>query len=292
MSRRLRPAPPLVSTGLSFLALLILAIVGGCGNGRVVLPMALDVSGPDAAPVAARDLASDETAVRGIAAILSRELGLPVPTQFTVYLYSSARSFERGLVQDADVPPARAAELSAFAIGVGRRRQLLLNEEGADPTRTEWLRLIAHEMTHVCQIELAGSEGRAAQWLAEGMAEWVAFTVLDRLQLDTLPNRREVARRGIRNHAALLSAKLDLATLGTPRGFTVRHRREGSVPTYQLAFLMADYLIERHGFGRVVGYFRSFASNPDERENFERAFGETIEAFEREILGYLKGVIP
>ena len=47
---------------------------------------------------------------------------------------------------------------------------------------SEWLRLIAHELTHVSQFELAGGEGRAEQWLAEGMAEHVAFQVLERLK--------------------------------------------------------------------------------------------------------------
>jgi hypothetical protein len=273
------------------LALLLLAIIGGCGNGRMVLPITIDPSSL-VPPRDGRELRTDAAAVRGIAAILARDLGLPVPPRFTVYFYDSAKSFERGLIQDGDVSPARAAELSDFAIGVGRRRQLLLNEEGIDPSRREWLRLIAHEMTHVCQIELAEGEGRAAQWLAEGMAEWVAFTVLERLHLDNMGNRREIARRGIRNHAALISARLDLATLGTPRGFTVRHRREGSVPTYQLAFLMSDYLIERHGFGRVVEYFRSFRTSQSPRENFEHAFGSSLDDFEREILTHLKSTLP
>ena len=47
--------------------------------------------------------------------------------------------------------------------------------------------------------------------------------------------------------------RLDLDTLGTPRGFTVRHLRDGSLPTYQLAFLMADYLSRRDGFDRAGG---------------------------------------
>jgi hypothetical protein len=269
------------------LALLLIAVIGGCGNGRIVLPISIDPLAITP-PRDGRDLRTDAAAVRGIAAILARELGLPVPSRFTVYFYDTAKSFERGLVQDGEVSPARAAELSDFAIGVGRRRQLLLNEEGIDPSRREWLRLIAHEMTHVCQIELAEGEGRAAQWLAEGMAEWVAFTVLERLHLDQMTNRREIARRGIRNHAALVSARLDLATLGTPRGFTVRHRREGSVPTYQLAFLMTDYIIEHHGFSRVVDYFRSFGTTQSARENFEQAFGTNLDDFEREILTHLK----
>ena len=95
-------------------------------------------------------------------------------------------------------------------------------------------------------------------WFAEGMAEWVAFTVLQRLSLDTIASRRAAATAGIRNHAALVAARLDLETLGNPRGFTVRHLREGSLPTYQLAFLMADYLVERDGVERMTDYFPSF----------------------------------
>ena len=159
----------------------------------------------------------------------------------------------------------RAAELSEFAVGIGKRRQLLLNDEGGAARGREWYRLIAHELAHVSQIELAEGEGRAEQWLAEGMAEWVAFNVLEQLDLDTVANRRKLATTGIRNHAALVAARLDLETLGNPRGFTVRHLREGSLPTYQLAFLMADYLITRDGVaarGRLLPLLRAPPGSP------------------------------
>jgi len=185
----------------------------------------------------------------------------------------------------------RAAELSEFAVGIGKRRQLLLNDESGTARGREWYRLIAHELAHVSQIEMAQGEGRAEQWLAEGMAEWVAFNVLDRLALDTVMNRRQMAVAGIRNHAALVAARLDLETLGNPRGFTVRHLREGSLPTYQLAFLMADYLIERDGFSRVVSYFRSFERKQDRHANFRDTFGQTLEQFEQEVLAHLKSVV-
>src|SRR6185295_14649374 len=45
-------------------------------------------------------------------------------------------------------------------------------------------------------------EGRAEQWLAEGMAEWAAFTVLERLGLDTLAERRAAALGHVREQAA------------------------------------------------------------------------------------------
>ncbi|HXH81798.1 MAG TPA: hypothetical protein VNN07_02605 [Candidatus Tectomicrobia bacterium] len=279
-----------VSQRLAGALLIAFIAVAGCGSGRIILPFSLDPAGLTPPRDVAR-FATNEDAVRGIAAILTHDLGLSLPARFTVFIYSGREGFERGLVQDAHVSPARAAELSEFAVGIGKRRLLLLNDEGATTRSREWLRLIAHELAHVSQIEMAQGEGRAEQWLAEGMAEWVAFNVLERLSLDTVANRRASATRGIRNHTALVAARLDLETLGNPRGFTVRHLREGSLPTYQLAFLMADYLIGRDGFARVVAYFRSFERRQDRHANFRDTFGQDLEEFEQEVLAHLKRVV-
>ena len=160
----------------------------------------------------------------------------------------------------------------------------MLHDEGGSPASRDWLRLIAHELTHVAQIELAGSEGQAEQWLAEGMAEWAAFAVLESLGLDTLAERRAVAHGLIRDYPALQPGRLDLVTLGSQRGFTGRHQRDGSLATYQLAFLMTDYLARRHGFDRLVVYFRGFASGRSRFENFYAVFGQSLPDFEAEIL--------
>lgn len=274
------------------LSLATMLVVGGCGaarTGRTVVPITMDPA-TLTAPADSRALTTHDAAVRGIAGMLVKDLGLPVPERVTVYVYSNRRVFEQGLIEDANVSPVRAGELADFAIGIGRRRQLLFNDEAYETRGREWLRLVAHELAHVSQIELAAGEGRAEQWMAEGMAEWVAFTVLERLGLDTLPQRRTLARAGIRSHAALVAARLDLETLGTPRGFTVRHLREGSLPTYQLAFLMSDYLIARDGLPKMVEYFRLFGSRQNRFENFRRAFGQTLGEFEKEILAHLKTV--
>jgi hypothetical protein len=279
-----------VSQRLTAALLVSLTSFAGCGSGRVVLPFTLDPAA-SIAPHTSADFVSNESAIRGIATILVHELKLPMPYSFTAYVYSGREGFERGLVVDGNVSPVRAAELSEFAVGIGKRRMLLLNDEGGTARGREWFRLIAHELAHISQIELAQGEGRAEQWLAEGMAEWVAFNVIERLRLDTVTRRRALATAGIRNHAALVAARLDLETLGNPRGFTVRHLREGSLPTYQLAFLMADYLITRDGFPRVVAYLRSFERRQDRHANFRDTFGQSLELFELEVLGHLKGLV-
>lgn len=266
-----------------------MVLLAGCGSGRSAVPFSLYT--PALALPATTGFASTEAAVRGIAGIVALGFGLPLPERVGVFVYPGRLAFERGLVLDAGLDEARATELGSFAIGIGGRGQLLLNRGGLDPgaaAEREWLRLIAHELTHVSQAELAGGEGRGEQWLAEGMAEWVAFSTLERLKLDTLARRRERATTGIVDHSALLGARLDLETRGTPAGFAGWHLREGALPTYQLAFLMADYLIERRGFDRMKRYFGSFSRSRDRQRNFHAAFGASVAEFELDMLGHLR----
>jgi len=278
------------AAGLVALALLGLVAASGCGRReRTVMPVTIDERIGSAAPRHPQDFSSHEAVVRGVAAILRRDLGLPVPEQVTLYLYASRALFERGLVDDGRLAPVRAAELGEFAVAVGKRRQLLLHNEGAPPSSRYWLRLIAHELTHVAQIELATSEGQAEQWLTEGMAEWAAFSVLERLGLETLADRRAVAHGEIRDYPALHPGRLDLATLGSPRGFTTRLQRDGSLATYQLAFLMTDHLVLRHGFDRLLVYYRGFAAGRSRFENFYAVFGQSLPDFEAEIVSRLGG---
>jgi hypothetical protein len=271
---------------LTPLALVVLVCAAGCATGRLVVPITFDANAL-ARPARVQDFTSHEATVRGIAGILTGDLGLPVPAHVTVYVYSSRSVFEQGLINDARISPVRAAELSDFAVGVGKRGQLLLHRETDNPRSREWLRLLAHELSHVSQIELAQGEGRAEQWLAEGMAEWVAFTVLDRLSMDSLARRRARAMAAARAHPAVTKRRLDLGTLGSPRGFTARHLRDGSESTYHLAFVMTDYLITRDGFDRLVGYFSAFAGGGDRDGTFREAFGQSRDDFEHEVLGHL-----
>ncbi len=262
-----------------------LLALGGCQTARSIVPVSLAPASL-ASPTDPRLLTTHDAAVRGIAGMLARDFDLPVPERVTVFVYGSRRGFEQGLVHDAHLSPLRAAELSEFAVGVGRPRQLLFRDDAADRGR-EWLRLVAHELAHVCQIELAGGERGPAQWLKEGIAVWVAFSVLERLRIDSLEHRRHTARAGVRHSSALAAARLDVEGLGSPAGFIARHRRDGTVPTYQLAFLMVDYLIGRDGFPSVVAYFRAFSGSRDRGRNFRSAFGQTVASFEQEFLAQL-----
>ena len=215
-----------------------------------------------------------------------QELGLPLPSTTRVYIYGSRQAFRRGIVEDANLSPDGADELAAFAVGLARPGRVLLNGKLAD-SGSEWMRLVAHELTHVAQFQLAGGEGRADQWLAEGVAEHVAFQTLERMGLGSMERQRKVALRRARGQAAVAQSRLDLATLGSPRQFTLRHQREGSTATYHLTFLLADYLVQRNGFDKVVQYFAKLRTRSSAAA-FAATFGQTLDSFEREVLPYLK----
>ena len=248
---------------------------------RLVIVALLSLLGAASAHAGPRE------AVETVKTILTQDLGLPLPASVGVFIYDSREKFRQGLMDDAWVSAQGVDELASFAVGLARPGRVLLNSRAAK-ARVEWLRLVAHELTHVSQFELAGDEGRAEQWLAEGMSEHVAYQVLERLGVGaTLAEHRDEAKRRARNQAAFARARLDLATLGTPRGFTLRHQREGSVETYHLAFLMVDYLIERDGFPQLVSYFGRL-SYEHRATAFRVAFGQSLEEFEAEVLLHLQ----
>jgi hypothetical protein len=211
-----------------------------------------------------------------------RQVGVALPSDVRVYVYDTRASFRRGLIDEAYVAIERVDEIASFAAGLARPGRVLLHSKAARGKR-EWRRLIAHELTHVAQFAAAGGDGRADQWLAEGVAERVAFEVLERLGLDTLAERRARALAGARQHPGFVAGRLDLAALGSPREFTLRHQRDGSLETYQLSFLMADYLVERFGLDHVLGYFRA-CRRLDRERAFVATFGQSVAEFETDVL--------
>ena len=223
------------------------------------------------------------TTLRTVAAVLRSEFGLPLPSRLVARAYGSPDGFARGLVAHALVEPGRAAELAGFAAGVALPGSVLLREPALAKPSDEWVRLVAHELTHVAQIELAGGDAPAARWLGEGMAEWIAYSVLHRNVPGTLQAHRQEAASAM--CAALSQQTLDLAELGTPEGFLRRAVQRGVVPTYQIAFVLTDDLLARVGLRSVRAYFGTFRESMDADANFAAAFGTPLHEFEREATG-------
>jgi hypothetical protein len=268
------------------LSALSLAVLATSEPGRVAFSIPLQGFGLGL-PAEALPVATHEARIRRIARVLRDDLGLPLPDRVMLHLYATPDLFAHHLV-GMGVAPSLAADLGGFAAGVTFDRHLLFLEPELRRGGHEALRLVAHEMTHLAQFELAGGEGRASHWLTEGMAEWVAYRVLDRIGVRAAAGARSAILDAVHAHLRGEDADgaviLDLTQLDDPLAFYERGRRDGLVSTYRLAFAMTDRLIDRHGFDRLVTYFRSFEHAADRQRNFQRAFGYTLQDFEREAL--------
>ena len=244
-----------------------------------------------AAPVLSIDGAPANSAAlfTTVARTVQMDLGLPLPARITARIYEGPAPFEEGLTTYGAVPAAQAAELARFAIGAAiPGTVLLVAPASASAPSLEWPRLIAHELTHLAQMELAATETGPAQWLVEGMAEWVAYRVLARLGLVDFETWSVGARTAAVDYV-VRAAGLNLEALATPSGFLAHHQRVGPLLTYRLALHLTDRLVEREGMGALVGYFRAFRASSDPALNFRTSFGISLGSFERAMLGCLTG---
>lgn len=225
--------------------------------------------------------------LRHIARILLVDLGLPLPARIAARVYDGPERFEQGLIVDAAVPAARAAELGRFAVGVAIPGAVLLRAPARAPAPSmDWPRLIAHELTHLAQIELAGHDRGPAQWLTEGMAEWVAYRVIERLGLDHFADRRAMAQAAAVEYVRRAGG-LDLDRLTSRERFVSAHQQAGTLLTYWLVLHLVDALVTKHGFASLVEYFGAFRVSDDAAANFAASFGTSLDAFEQAALGAL-----
>lgn len=217
--------------------------------------------------------------MRFVAAVLASDLGLPLPPTVVLRTYSTRASFREGLVRDVGVPGLVAAELAGSALGLALPRSVMLFTAGADDDR---VRLVAHEVMHLVQLELAGPGARPAQWVMEGTAEWAALAVLDRLGAVDVAGRRHAARQGAARYLEM-HPHFTPASVRRPVDFRGWQRRTGSVLAYQVAYALAERLVDRHGVPRVIEYFRAFRHTADAGANFERAFAIPTDVFITEV---------
>jgi hypothetical protein len=212
---------------------------------------------------------------------LERELSLP-RVDASLVLFPNRRAFELGLLQ-VGYPEALARSASSFS-AIGGARAVLMNAGVTDRlTRTERIRLIAHELVHTLQYQLIGGRrGGSEQWLREGFAGGVACRVTARLGLgsfDTL--RDDVIRQLAGVRLGTPPAPFDqLATF--PQWVEAQQRYD--VPVYAQAFVAAELLVETRGVAAIVGYFKAFKDSEDRAAAFGDAFGLDRVAFEGEFV--------
>jgi hypothetical protein len=272
------------------LGCVIATVLTGC----LVVPHATQLSVTPGAPrPLAAEIVSYQAAVDAIVSVMTQNLQIPMPaTSLTMYFYPNREAFAQGLTERYRTDPTLARDIAQTALGRLRQtadgKQLLVNEEILVDLRwPERIHVLAHELTHVAQYELAGGKLAGELWLLEGMADWVAYQVLEALGLDTFDRRKEVKLTQIKQE----SWPPSLADMTSTQDWQALNTRYGSALPYAQAFLATDLLIQKRGLSAVITYFQRLPQASDVSENFQAAFGTDPLTFQREFDTYLQALL-
>lgn len=152
------------------------------------------------------------------------------------------------------------------------------------------LRLItAHELTHVLQHQLATSSsslGRAPRWLSEGMADWVAGVVSQRMGTKTMATWKDELLDSLAGSRKMLEPdEVARANLNEWNLWNKQKRRP-----YEYAGLMMLKLAERQDksiFPNTASYFRCLNGFSFESTCFRENFGVKEDEFYQMISAYI-----
>src|SRR5262249_24711829 len=114
----------------------------------------------------ARQIVDYPAAIDAIVRVLNGKFALPVP-RLTLAIYPTREEFEAGLKPHLGLAPALARSTASFAkAAVGGGRVLVNDVEVAGLSWSERIELLAHELTHAVQLDLAGNRSLVRQqWL-------------------------------------------------------------------------------------------------------------------------------
>lgn len=289
-----------------FLGALLLA---GCSTAPRVIPIPPPAETLSQPPVRFSD--DYPQLLTAISTVMVRELNFP-RVEGTVTFFSNYQTYEAGLAAEFTAAAQRADERSgkrqaesdrsdriAFSArqravttaGIAIDGKVLVHEISL--RRYSWseqVRVLAHELTHVLQRDLAGrGPARWENWLVEGFADWVAYKVLDSLKIESFAKSREEVIKSIAagSHRELPG----LAQLSSQADIMTWTRTLGRYAAYGQGLIAADYLIEQKGLPALLEYFRSFAKTNSREKNFAAAFGESPAEFSVRFRAHLKNLL-
>lgn len=250
-------------------------------------------------------------ALAAIVSVMVRDLKLPA-VEGWVIIYPSQVAYESGVVAESENDLERlrkqfgpranrlneeewvfaARRSAAGSVAVGMYKKVLVNDwRVARYPWPEWIRVLAHELTHTVERELIdGRLTTSDQWLREGFAEWVGCKVVDTFGAENFAASRKRALDGIAS-ASYYQTFPSLSQLARNSEWLTWSRTLGRPATYGQALIAVDLLIEQKGLAAVVEYFRLFGKLNNRERNFTTAFGEPVASFDEKFSKHLQALL-
>jgi hypothetical protein len=229
---------------------------------------------------------SDRAAAAVAMSVVEEVLGLP-RLEVALHILPDREAFRLTLLENG-YDEAFAEQTASTVDAVAGYRRVFFN--GSALVRLPYpfqAGFFAHELTHTLQYELGGGvRGLSDQWLREGFADWVAARVLAETGVLSIDGFRDQRLRAFRQQRDMPP----LARLATFPDWIGEMRTTPSAALGAMAYLVVEFLVDRHGVPAVLDYFGRFAASQDRLAHFAAAFGEPLDVFEAAVAAYLRGL--
>lgn len=208
------------------------------------------------------------------AGFFSDTAGLQLNRPVTIVLAPDRKSFISEAMRVFKVSETEAMRAGQGTDALAGDGLIVINMAGV-PTSRQKIFLVAHEMTHQYQRQLAGRQAGEVKWLLEGMAETVGAQVVARRGYMTLEDYKNNWWTGLEHTVS----RPNLSEMKTAEGWSAALSRYGSPVTYKTAGLAVLILTERYGQQSVLNYFTLLGQGESSDESFQKAFGLSMADF-------------
>lgn len=204
------------------------------------------------------------------------EAGLSLDHPVTIVLTRNRKAFLTELASRFGISEIEANRVSKGVDALSGNNLIVVNVDGTPIPRQRTF-LLAHELTHQYQRQLAGLKAVEVKWMLEGMAEAVGAQVVARHGFMSIEQYRVNWQTGI----SLARSKPSLTELRTSHDWANALSVYGSGLTYKTAGLSNLILFEQYGVQNVIKYFDSLGKGQNCNDAFRNSFEMEMPQFER-----------
>ena len=206
------------------------------------------------------------------------EAGLLLHKPVTIVLTRNRKAFLTEAASRFGISEFEVNRVGKGVDALSGARFIVINVDGT-PTPRQRMFLLAHELTHQYQRQIAGVKAVEVKWMLEGMAEAVGAQVVARSGFMSVEQYKANWQTGI----CMAKNKPVLTQLRTSQEWSSALSVYGSGLTYKTAGLGNLILLEQYGMQSVIQYFAEIGKGKNSNEAFQNAFDVEILQFERSL---------
>ena len=214
-----------------------------------------------------------------------QEVGLLLNKPVTIVLTRNRKAFLMEAASRFGISEIEVNRVGKGVDALSGNSLIVINVDGT-PTPRQRTFLLAHELTHQYQRQLAGAKAGEVKWMLEGMAEAVGAQVVARQGFMSIEQYKTNWQTGI----SIAANKPSLTALRTNQDWSNALSVYGSGLTYKTAGLSNLILFEQYGIQRGIKYFEELGKGKSSNDAFRNSFEVDMLHFERNMEIYSRKV--